>query len=116
MNHGEHSLKTTIAALAILALIPVAAPAKSAYAACLEAQQMLGGSSPSRYIPVRSDFARAMDNTHSVQNNQYATNYVLYSPFSFRLSSDTSWGEYNRVSKYVRACRHLKTSKPRANR
>jgi hypothetical protein len=105
-------MKKSLAAVALLVMaFPVAAPAKSAYAACLEAEQLLRGGSPllqrtrtfgayipSYYIPPSAGYYSG--------STGYAAAFPSSGP-SFSMSV-ASWGEHERVSALVRACRHLR--------
>ena len=105
-------MKATIAALALLALVPGAVEARSAYAACLKTEQLMGGSGPRFYPTMRFGGV----NTSYWLTSDPMGNYMVSPVYTSNISSASSWAEHERVMGFVRACRHLKKSTPSAFR
>lgn len=112
-------MKTAVAALLLLALVPVSASADSEYATCMKMQQamatMPNGSTPGRrggYFN-RASFGPVWQQDPTGIYFAYSLG-TTYS--SLRMSSDWSFGENSRVLGMTRACRHLVKVKPPAYR
>lgn len=121
-------MKTALAALFLLALVPASAAADSEYRQCMKMDNLPGGSSgmfvPGRYSGLGSSYLMSASSRYFPGPGSYSTRgFYDYNSmalggvgFGFALSSQWSFAQNSRVLNRTYACRHLIKVKPPAYR